>query len=351
MSYMADTSEDALNALEVLVAENKSFEGFGRAQVSMLVTNPNLPDNPIVYVNQAFTQLTGYDRSDAIGQNCRFLQGERTEKAAVDMIRAGVEHNEAVAVDIVNYRANGEPFTNRLMIAPIFDQQGQTLYCMAVQKELRSGERDLSTGTVNQQLIEVQNRVQSDLSMMIGMIRQQSGATSVPEDFAALTRRIETLQLLYEEMKLSDRQSNRDSIQMGSFISRLACAIAHIEGRSGVRMNMQIETLEVPIEVAARVGLVTSELLTNAFQHAFDRMDSGLVEVRMSQLSGGGLRLIVSDDGVGIPSSMEWPSPSTVGGRIVAGLIEGLEGTLHLGRGAAGSFVTIDVPAGASINE
>lgn len=136
---------------------------------------------------------------------------------------------------------------------------------------------------------------------------------------------------------------------MGSFISRLATAIAHTEGRSGIRMNMQIEPVEVPIEVATRVGLVVSELLTNAFQHAFDRIETGLVEIRMSQLSAGGLRLIVSDDGIGIPSSKEWPASETVGGRIITGLIEGLEGTLHLGRGAAGSFVTIDVPAGASL--
>ena len=86
-------------------------------------------------------------------------------------------------------------------------------------------------------------------------------------------------------------------------------------------------------------------------QHAFDRLDMGLIEIRMSQLSAGGLRLIVSDDGIGIPRSVEWPSGSTVGGRIVTGLIEGLEGTLHLGRGAAGSFVTIDVPAGASVTD
>ncbi|MEL6889510.1 MAG: ATP-binding protein, partial [Pseudomonadota bacterium] len=166
-----------------------------------------------------------------------------------------------------------------------------------------------------------------------------------------LSRRIETMQLLYEEMKLSDRQSNRDTIQMGSYLSRLAAAIAHIEGRSGIRLSLQIEPLEVPIETATRVGLVMSELLTNAFQHAFDRMEMGLVEVRMSQLSAGGLRLIVADDGVGIPGEMSWPDPATVGGRIVTGLIEGLEGTLQLGRGAAGSYITIDVPAGATLTD
>jgi PAS domain S-box-containing protein len=327
----------------------QEFEGFSRAQVSMVLTNPNLEDNPIVYVNEAFTRTTGYARSVSIGRNCRFLQGEDTDKAAVDIIRTSVTAGKNAAVDILNYKANGAPFMNRLIVSPVADDDGKIQYFIGIQKELRRDERDPNAEKINDQLMEVQNRVHTDLSMIISMIRQQSAATSVPDDFAALSRRVETLQLLYEEMKLADQQSNRDSIQMGSFISRLATAIAHVEGRPGIRMNMQIEPLEVPIEVATRVGLVVSELLTNAFQHAFDRMDSGLVEIRMSQLSAGGLRLIVSDDGIGIPGSSEWPSSGTVGGRIISGLIEGLEGTLHLGRGAAGSFVTIDVPAGASI--
>ncbi|WP_299688247.1 PAS domain-containing protein [uncultured Tateyamaria sp.] len=339
------------DTIEQLLEDDKSFEGFSRAQIAMVVTNPHLEDNPIVYVNQAFTRSTGYARSATIGRNCRFLQGPDTNKADVDRLRAGIEAEESATVDILNYRANGEPFMNRLIVAPVHDNKGNTQYFVGVQKELRQSELSTSAEEINAQLIEIQNRVASDLSMIIGMIRQQSGATSVPEDFAALSRRIETMQLLYEEMKLSDRQSNRDSIQMGSYLSRLAAAIAHIEGRSGIRLSLQIEPLEVPIETATRVGLVMSELLTNAFQHAFERMDMGLVEVRMSQLSAGGLRLIVADDGVGIPAEMDWPDAASVGGRIVNGLIEGLEGTLQLGRGAAGSYITIDVPAGASVTD
>ncbi|WP_300031952.1 PAS domain-containing protein [uncultured Roseobacter sp.] len=348
---MADTIQRSESADTSLPFDDSGFDGFSRAQVSIVITNPHLKDNPIVYVNQAFTRVSGYARSAIIGRNCRFLQGEDTDKTSVDLLRAGIEAEETVAVDIVNYRANGAPFINRLVVSPISDTEGNTQYFMGIQKELRKGERSPDADAINEQLMEVQNRVQSDLSMIISMIRQQSGATSVPDDFAALSRRIETLQLLYEEMKLADTQSNRGSIQMGSFVSRLACAISHTMGRSGVRMNIQIEPAEVPIEVATRVGLVVSELLTNAFQHAFDRLDMGLVEIRMSQLSAGGLRVIISDDGIGIPKEMQWPSDTTVGGRIINGLIEGLEGTLQLGRGAAGSFVTIDVPAGASLTE
>lgn len=350
---MADTSFDTEKNLQrdALMFDGKGFDGVTRADVAMIITNPNLEDNPIVYVNEAFTRSTGYARSASIGRNCRFLQGEDTDKRSVDRMRAAIDAEETVSLDVLNYKASGAPFINRIIISPIKDKNANTEYFIAFQREMTAADREADKGPVNAQLMEVQNRVRSDMSMIIGMIRQQSATSSVPDDYAALARRIETLQVLYEEMKLSDQQSNRDSIQMGSFISRLASAIAHGEGRPGVRMNMQIEPLEVPIEVATRVGLVASELLTNAFQHAFDRMDSGLVEIRMAQLSAGGLRLTVSDDGIGIPSKMDWPSHDTMGGRLITGLIEGLEGTLQLGRGAAGSFITIDVPAGASVTD
>lgn len=331
-----------------LIDNDVAYDGFSRAQVSMVLTNPNLDDNPIVYVNEAFQRVTGYSRTATIGRNCRFLQGKDTDKADVDRLRRAIEAEEDTTVDILNYRANGEPFLNRLIVAPIKDANGHCEYFIGVQKEIRERDLDSSAERISAQLLEIQNRVRSDLSMIISMIRQQSRETSAPEDFIALSRRIETLQLLYEEMKLSDAKSNMGDIQLGSYLSRLASAIAHIDGRSGIRISLQIEPLAVPIETATRVGLVMSEVLTNAFQHAFDRLDSGLVEVRMSRLSEGGLRLIVADDGVGIPPEVSWPNPDRVGGRIVGGLIEGLEGTLQLGRGAAGSVITIDVPASAS---
>ena len=339
---MIDTLQKALN-------KNAFFDGFSRTQVPMVVSDPRLEDNPIIYVNHAFTKQTGYARSAAVGRNCRFLQGEETSKATVDKLRASIQAQESVSVDILNYRASGEPFMNRLLVAPLSDGNGELRYYVGIQKELNANQRGTDAERMNQQLSEVQDRVEADMSMIIGMVRHQSNLSMQPAEYAALTRRIETLQLLYEEMALSDRHSNEDSIHMGSYISRLACAIGHVYGRSGIRLNLQVEPLNASMEIASRVGLVTSELLSNSFEHAFDRIETGLVEVRMSQLSGGGLRLTVSDDGLGIPNSMQWPSTATMGGRMVAGLIEGLEGTMQLGRGAAGSYVTIDVPAGATL--
>lgn len=342
--------------IRTLMKEAESVPGFSRATVSMVVTNPQLDDNPIVYVNDAFERMTGYNRSAVIGRNCRFLQGDETDPGDVARLRDCVAANEEVAVDILNYRANGEPFMNRLVISPILGEDGKVAYFFGVQKELTKEDRSAAAVRADEQMKAIQRRVKHHLSMVIELIRAQSQASmasdelSAPREFAALARRIEALQFLYEEL-LMGKKGVTDTVGLGTYLSRVANSIAHEEGRRGVRCSIDIEPFEAPIEVAARLGMVFSEVLTNAFQHAFVGLEQGLVDVRMSKLSEGGVRLTIADDGLGIPQKLSWPARITHGGRIVDGMIEGLGGTLILGRGAAGTIVTIDVPVGASAED
>lgn len=342
-------------ALTTTLNEVEASVGFSRATVSMVITNPRLEDNPIVYVNDAFERMTGYSRLGAIGRNCRFLQGDETEPSDIAKLRDAVANGEEVAVDLLNYRANGEPFTNRLVISPILDEDGRVAYFFGVQKEMQSDERSGAEARADQQMLAIQDRVKDHLSMVIGMIRTQSregqpsDEVTAPREFKALSRRVEALQFLYEEMTRSNE--TEDTVAIGTYIARLATAVAHVESRPGIRCVIDVEKMDAPVEVATRLGIVFSEILTNAFQHAFQGLERGLVEVRLSALSEGGLRLSVSDDGLGIPKAMDWPSRRMQGGRIIDGLIEGLGGTLNLGRGAAGTVITIDVPVGATAED
>ena len=328
---------------------------FSRSSVAMVVTNPNIRDNPIVYVNDAFMRLTGYDRTAIIGRNCRFLQGPDTDAKAVDLLRRGIEAERDVSVDLRNYRSDGESFVNRLVITPITDEAGRVTHFLGIQKELTDEDgppRDMGRAEapreadrVDAQLVEVQHRVKNHLSMIIGMIRMQSRASKAPREFATLSRRIESLQLLYEEMTRVPPGGNEDRIALGSYLTRVGNAVAHLDGRPGIRVNIEAVDMAVAIDAATRIGLLASELLTNALQHAFEGRDFGSVEMRMATLAQGGVRLTVSDDGVGMPDGEPWPNDATLGGRIVGRLVEGLDGSLHVGRGAAGTVAVVDVPA------
>lgn len=114
-------------------------------RMPMVVTNPRLPDNPLVFVNDAFCRLTGYRRDDIIGRNCRFLQGEDTDPATVAQIRAAVAAQRSIEIDIRNYRRDGTPFWNRLFLAPVPDADGRLAYFFASQLDV-TAERDRVDG-------------------------------------------------------------------------------------------------------------------------------------------------------------------------------------------------------------
>jgi PAS domain S-box-containing protein len=105
-------------------------------RMPMIITNPRLPDNPVVFANDAFCRLSGYARHEILGRNCRFLQGPKTDPNTVKRIRAAVERVEAIEIDILNHRKSGETFWNRLLMAPVFDVSGLLTYFFASQVDV-----------------------------------------------------------------------------------------------------------------------------------------------------------------------------------------------------------------------
>lgn len=104
--------------------------------IASVISNPRLPDNPIVAVNEAFQELTGYDRDFIIGRNCRFLAGEATEPWLTEEIRRGVSQQKSVLVEILNYKKSGAPFQNAVLVAPLFDEDGELEYFLGSQVEI-----------------------------------------------------------------------------------------------------------------------------------------------------------------------------------------------------------------------
>ncbi|MCP8883027.1 PAS domain-containing protein [Devosia sp. XJ19-1] len=93
-------------------------------------------DAPLVYVNRAFEKMTGYERSDVIGRNCRFLQGPDTSPEAVEQMRAAIANGVPLLTDVLNYRKNGTSFWNRLSLTPVTNQDGQVTHYIGIQSDI-----------------------------------------------------------------------------------------------------------------------------------------------------------------------------------------------------------------------
>ena len=101
-----------------------------------VISNPRLPDNPIVACNDAFLRLTGYERDEIVGRNCRFLRGPGSEPEPIEMLRTAIRARQPVMVEIVNYKKDGTPFRNAVMVAPIFDASGELEWFLGSQVEV-----------------------------------------------------------------------------------------------------------------------------------------------------------------------------------------------------------------------
>ncbi|WAJ28531.1 PAS domain-containing protein [Antarcticirhabdus aurantiaca] len=309
-------SQAATSQLGGTMPEGISAAALAKVPLALVLTNPHIEDNPIVYVNEAFGRITGYAPAAAIGRNCRFLQGPETDPGAPRRIREALETQRDISLDIVNYRADGTKFLNRLMITPLYDGENKLQCFLGVQRDMGEGPLDALTArdggpgsiSIDTLLGEIQHRVKNHLAMIIGMIRMQARMKTSEESFHALARRIESLQLLYQEMTEAGVASTRSrNVPLGAYVSRIAATIGHLDGRRSVRINVDCDAVDVNVDRAARIGLLFSELLTNALKHAFEGRHEGLVEARLKMLSSGVIRLTVTDDGVGLKPGVEWP--------------------------------------------
>ncbi len=334
--------KDAKQLAEAIEPESVPTAALARLPLALTLSNPRLADNPLIFANEAFEDLTGYRRRDIIGRNCRFLQGEATEPDRIAELSRAIGAGEDVTVELTNYRADGTPFRNQLSIAPIKDEAGEVVLFLGIQRDLT--DEDVQADLLAQ-LAEIQHRVKNHLAMIVGLIRLQAGAEGAAADYDMLARRVEALQLLYQELSTGGvSTASSDEVPLGAYVSRIAAAIGHLDGRQGVRINVSAEEVTVSAEIAGRVGLLLSEALTNAFRHAFDGRDIGMVETRLQRLSNDVVRLQIVDDGVGMPDGQEWPESQGLGGRIVLALLRGLRARHSVDSSATGTIVTIDIP-------
>lgn len=141
--------------------------------IAAVLSDPRSPDNPIVACNAAFVELTGYQPDEIIGRNCRFLSGADTEPSLTEELRAGIREKRPVLVEILNYKKDGTPFRNAVMVAPIFDANGELEYFLGSQVEV--DEKKAMAGEAARARIEALSRRQKQILklMAAGKLNKQ----------------------------------------------------------------------------------------------------------------------------------------------------------------------------------
>lgn len=239
-----------------------------RTRMPMIVTDPRQVDNPIVLANQAFFDLTGYSAPEVIGRNCRFLQGPETDLESIEAIRRGLaERADHVDVELLNYRKDGTPFWNQLMISPVTDSSGKLIYYFASQKDVTESRRAEELARTERLLIEeVDHRALNALALVQSIV-ELSRSDSATRFAASVRGRIAAL--VRAHRILAD--AGWDSVDVGELTR---AEVARI-GRDRVRWNGA--PVRLPPDLVQPVAIVLHELASNALHHgALSRADGAV---------------------------------------------------------------------------
>ena len=292
------------------------------------------PSEAITYCNFEFERLTGQASADVQGNDWKVLPGVAAPCGDDTPLGEAVQNDEeyigTFTIDRDGERLDVDAWSNT-----IENDEGVPMFRLVALAS--TGQRRRVTGEQHDQLLqdkdvllrELQHRVKNNLQMITALIRMEArnvadGETG--ERFDRLAGRINSLALLYD---LLSGEGADDGIDLGVYLSKVASSVMEAHAVEGIRLNLKVDTWPVSINVAMPTGLVVNELMTNALKHAFVGRDGGTITVS-SLVDDTGCRVVVSDDGVGLPEGATWPQSGKLGAVIAQSLKQNAKATLEV---------------------
>ena len=291
-------------------------------RMPMVITDPEQHDNPIVFCNEAFQKLSGYNRDEIVGRNCRFLQGPDTDRDEVAKVRDAIKAKTDVAVDLLNYRKDGTTFWNALYLSPVRNDAGDVVFFFAsqldvtdrvraqsiiaeqkleVEREVEARTADLKAALDAKTLLlhEVDHRVKNNLTMIGSLLRLQARSIADPaisSKLEAMLERVDALATVHRRLYQSEDITRFD---VGAFAQNLISDVVGASGRANILVDAEVASIEVSSSRAAALGLILNEVATNAIKHAFAEGRAGTLTLR-AELDDEQATIEIGDDGPGM---------------------------------------------------
>ena len=337
-------------------------------RMPMLVTDATLPGNPITFVNPAFVGLSGYEPEELLGQNPHFMNGPRTDPQAIKKYETAMNEGRDENLEILQYRKDGTSFRAMLFATALDDGQGrvinhflsylditrryeaeEALRALAAELEQRVEERTRTLASVNAALrkadaeremllVEVNHRAKNSLSVAASLLhlqgRRQADA-SVRSLFDESADRLNAMARVHDMLS---RSEHAQRVDVATYVAELCATLKSLTGgdeRISLRARAE-EDILVDADAAFPIGIVLTELITNAVKYAFPNGRSGMILVQAKRGGPGRVEIVVRDNGVGMTNYRE----GSLGYGLVRSLVNQIGGELDV-QGDAGVTVTI----------
>lgn len=291
--------------------------------VVILEAEPSdLPGRKIFYVNEAFTDLTGYEKEEVLGRTLHFLNGPKTEQAKREKLRHAMNQFEPVEVEFINYKKNGEEFWINTSMVPVSNSKGDYTHWVGIGRDVtarRSYEDEIQASLAEKEMLlsEIHHRVKNNLAVISGMMQLQAFETDnsdLQDKLFDSVFRIKTMATVHELLYQTNSFSNIDFTKT---VETLAKSVSDtLESGSNVEVEINSVPISLNINQAIPVSLIVNEVMTNAYKHAFKNQKKGMIEIDLQERENH-VDLQISDNGIGLPDGFDKNDLSSMGLKLI----------------------------------
>ncbi|MBS7788949.1 response regulator [Roseococcus sp. SDR] len=293
------------------------------APTGITVADPSLPDCPLVFINPAFTQLTGYPPEEVLGRNCRFLQGRGTEKESVRALRLAIAAGKPITLEFTNHRRDGRRFVNELRMAPVMDEKGQLVAYIGIQHDVTARKRAEREAIKARRAAERANQEKSDfLAFMSHEVRtplhgvmgtlallldtaldaeQRAYAETAQRCGATLLHTVNEL-LDLSRIEAGKLDVHSDPFSLADIVKDVLDLLAPAAAEKGIELSASLDHL-LPGQLVGDPSRIR-QVLINLTDNAVKFTHRGSVELRIAALPDGHVGFAVTDTGIGIPPKL-----------------------------------------------
>jgi PAS domain S-box-containing protein len=260
--------EDITERKEREAALRRRKQAVDAAPIGVSLSDPNQEDNPLIYVNDAFVEITGYSRDDVLGKNCRCLQGENTDPDQVAIIREAIQAQKPVSIDLRNYRKDGTEFWNHLEIAPVKNDTGEVINYIGFQQDVTGRkQRQEQLGVLDRVL---RHNLRNDMNVIRGQAETIQAKTS--NEIAGAARVImdksdELIGLAEKERQITNLLREPPTQEAIDVCNRLQQIISRVESKHPEAKISVDCPEERTIKATSEFDQAITEIVTNAIVH------------------------------------------------------------------------------------
>lgn len=309
-------------------------------QESVVITEAepsDLPGRKILYVNKAFSRMTGYSREDVLGKPLGFLNGPKTDEETLKNLRNAIVNYNPIEVEFINYKKNGDEFWVNTSMVPVSDNKGNYTHWVAIGRDVtsrRNFEEEIQTSLAEKEtlLAEIHHRVKNNLAVISGMMQLQafeSDNTDLQDKLFDSVSRIKTMATVHELLYHTNSFSDIDFSQTLEYLIRSVSST--LQSNGSIKVDINSEPVKLNINQAIPVSLIVNEVITNAYKHAFNGQNSGKIVINFKN-NNQGMLLEIIDNGVGLPNDFDKLDLSSMGLKLINVLSEQIDADYNFER-------------------